>query len=101
MHLGLLVARLVIPHPVGVLLERLADTGDVSMPEDAEHAGEERALAAVALDVLRGEEEHQRLRHGEALGLVVSPTHVTALGAPTSGTRGSRGNDFQVSLIQA
>ncbi len=46
-----------------VLLQRLADAGDVAVAEDAQHPGEERLLHPVALDVLRGQERHQRLRH--------------------------------------
>ncbi len=55
---------------------------------------------AVPLDVLRGEEQHQRLGHGEPLGLVAPAHRATPAGA-TSGTRGSRGMATQVRRIQA
>ena len=65
MHHRLLVAALVVAK-VGVLLERLADAGDVAVAEDAEAAGEEGLLHAVALDVLLLEEGDQRLGHRQA-----------------------------------
>ncbi len=58
----LLVASLVVAE-VGVLLERLADAGDVAVAEDAEAAGEEGLLHAVALGILLLQERDQRLCH--------------------------------------
>jgi hypothetical protein len=88
-HLRLLVARLVVAQAAGVLLQCLADTGDVAVPEDAEHAGEERPLDPVPLDPLRREEAHQGLSHGEADRGGGATRHRTASAALTSGTRGS------------
>src|SRR5438477_13119 len=45
-----------------VLLEGLADAGDVAVAEDAEDARQEGALRAVALDLLLGQEGDERLR---------------------------------------
>ena len=61
----LLVARLVERQQVAVLLQRLADAGDVAVAEDAEAAGEEALAAAVALDLLRRQESDERLGDGE------------------------------------
>ena len=61
----LLVAGLVERQQILVLLERLPQAGQVAVPEDAEAAGEEAPALAVALDLLRGEEAHQRLRDGK------------------------------------
>ena len=63
---GLLVAGLVVGHGVGVLLERLADAGDVAVAEDAEAACEEALLRPVPFDVLVREEPNQRLGHRES-----------------------------------
>jgi hypothetical protein len=59
----LLVPRLVVAEAVAGLLEGLADAGDVAVPEDPEHPGEEGLLAPVALDVLLGQELDDGLRH--------------------------------------
>jgi hypothetical protein len=64
-HHRLLVARLVIGEQLLVLLERLAEPGQVAVAEDAEAAGEEAAALAVALDLLDGEKAHQRLGDGQ------------------------------------
>jgi hypothetical protein len=61
-HHRLLVARLVVGQQVGVLVQRLADAGDVPVPEDAEAAGEEALPVAVAFGVLRCEKANERLR---------------------------------------
>ena len=71
-HLRLLVAALVIAELGRVLLQGLANAGDVAVAEDAPHAGEEAVLVAVAGDVLIGEVFDQRLRHGESEGLLLS-----------------------------
>ena len=71
-HHRLLVARQVVAQ-AAVLLQRLADAGDVAVAEDAEHAGEERRRRAVALDLLGGQERDQRLRHRHPHG-----RHLTA-----------------------
>src|ERR671916_234720 len=57
----LLVAGLVVREAVGVLLERLADAGDVTVAEDTEAASEETSLRSVSLYVLLRQETHQRL----------------------------------------
>ncbi len=64
-HHGLLVAAEVVAE-VGVFLQRFADAGDVAVSEDAEAAGEEALLGAVARNVLLLEEGDERLRHSEA-----------------------------------
>ena len=72
-------ALLVAGHDVGhlalarvggdlVLQQRLADAGDVAVPEDAEGALNEPMLDAVALGVLVGEEPDRRLGDGQADG---------------------------------
>ena len=99
MHHGLLVAG----QDVGQrrrgrlelgLQQRLADTGDVAVPEDAEAAGEQLLPLAVALGVLDAQESHQRLRDGEPtviassesctrlLGLVIGSLRTAAGGRP-------------------
>ena len=65
-HHRLLVARHVIRQELRPLEERLADPGDVAVPEDPPDPREESPLHAVALDVLRREEAHQRLRHRQS-----------------------------------
>jgi hypothetical protein len=64
-HHRLLVARLVVREKLRALVERLAEAGDVAVPEDPEAAAEEALLDAVALDELRGEEPEQGLPRGE------------------------------------
>jgi hypothetical protein len=59
----LLVAGLVVWEAACVLLERLADTGDVTVTEDTEASGEEAVFDPVSLYVLLGQEAHQRLGH--------------------------------------
>jgi hypothetical protein len=54
----LLVAGLVVRKAVRVLLECLADTGDVTVAEDTEASGEEVAFDPVSLYVLLGQEAH-------------------------------------------
>ena len=49
----LFVAALVIAQRAAGLVQGLADAGDVAVAEDAEHAGEERLLPAVAFAALR------------------------------------------------
>ena len=49
-----------------MLVQRLPDPGEVAVTEDAEAAGEEAAALAVALDLLYGEEAHQRLGDRES-----------------------------------
>ncbi len=65
MHHALLVARLVVAQGAGVLLQRLADAGDIAVPENTPAPGEERSLDAVTLDLLLGEEQDERLGHGQ------------------------------------
>ena len=69
MHHGLLVASQDVPQRLRLLQfgleQRLADPGDIAMPEDPKAAGEELLLLAVGFGVLGSEELHQRLRHGE------------------------------------
>ena len=66
--LGLLVAALVIAQLGRVLLEGLAEAGDIAVAEDAPGAGEEGVFAAIAGDVLGGQVADEGLRHGEAGG---------------------------------
>ncbi len=62
-HHRLLVARQVVAHRAALFLQRLPDAGDVAVPEDAEHAAEERLFAAVTRGSLLRQESHHRLRH--------------------------------------
>ena len=48
-----------------MLRQRLTDAGDVAVTEDPQAAGEEPLSPAVSLDVLRGQEPHERLGHRE------------------------------------
>ena len=66
MHHRLLVAGLVVGEELRALVQRLADPGDVAVPEDAEAAAEEAVLDAVALDELARQEADEGLRGGEA-----------------------------------
>jgi hypothetical protein len=69
----LLVAALHIGQQVLVLLQRLAEAGDVPVTEDAEAAGEEAPPLPVALDLLRGEKAHERLADREAYAHRATP----------------------------
>src|SRR6185503_19180918 len=89
----LLVARRVVREQVAVLLQRLAEPGDVAVAEDPEAAGEEAVADAVALDLLRGEEAHQGLGDGQS--------HAVLPAAAVSGSRGSTSRPSQVARIQA
>jgi hypothetical protein len=61
-HHGLLVATQDIAQRLGFfqlgLEQRLADPGNVSMPKDAQAAGEELLLFAIGFGVLGSEELH-------------------------------------------
>ena len=70
-HHRLLVPRLAVGEEVGPLVERLPDPGDVAVPEDAEAAAEEALPHAVALDLLDGEEPHERLGGGQPHALTL------------------------------
>ena len=85
--LGLLVLGPVVGHVLGVaeLLERLAQAGDVAVPEDAPDPGDEALLAAVALDVLAGHEADDGLTHGQPDSL-----HRSLLAQPIATTVSSR-----------
>ncbi len=74
MHHPLLAARLVVGQQLGALVERLADSGDVAVAEDAEAAAEEPLLDPVALNVLGREEPDQRLcgRESQSSALIAS-----------------------------
>ena len=63
---ALLVARRVVGQQVAVLVQRLAQPGDVAVTEDPVAAGDEPLAPAVALGLLDGQEAHQRLGHGQA-----------------------------------
>src|SRR5204862_1240553 len=65
----LFIACLVVAEAVAGLLEGLAQASHVAMAEDAEHAGKEPVLDAVALDRLGGEETDHGLRGGQPNGL--------------------------------
>jgi hypothetical protein len=55
------------------LLQGLANTGHVSVAEDAPHSGEERLFGAIALNILILQEQDERLRHGESPGVHARP----------------------------
>ena len=86
----LLVARRVVGQQVVVLLQRLAEAGDVAVAEDAEAAGEEALAPPVALDVLGGEEADERLRDGEATVLMPGPLEVGQASASRRRRRAAR-----------
>src|SRR6185503_19710116 len=89
----LLVARRVVGEQVAMLLQRLAEPGDVAVAEDPEAAREEALAGAVALDLLHGQEAHERLGDGQS--------HAVLPGAAVSGSRGSRSRSSQVVRIHA
>ena len=91
-HHGLLVPALVVPQVIARLQQRLADTGDVAVTEDAEAASKEPAGDAVALAVLDGEEADEGLRHRQPHG--ASPAEVR-------GSRASTCWDSQLPRIHA
>ena len=64
-HHRLLVARLIVTEAPGVLLERLADTGDIAMSENPPATGEKGCFNAVALDVLVRQKQDKRLGGGQ------------------------------------
>ena len=55
-HHGLLVAGLVVGQVLPVFVERLADSGDVAVAENAEYGGDEPPFHAVALAELDGKD---------------------------------------------
>ena len=65
----LLVAGEAVAEQLRALIEGLAETCHVAVPEDAEAAGEELLLDPVPLHALGGEEAQQGLGHGQAGGL--------------------------------
>ena len=89
--LALLVLGAVVRHValVAELLERLAETRDVAVPEDPPHAGDEALLRPVALDVLLRQEADDGLpdrqpnrAHSVAPHLAVRPVRVVTIGRP-------------------
>ena len=93
---ALLVAGHVVGELVRVLAQGLADAGDVAVAEDAEAAGEQALLPAVALAVLVGQELDQGLGHGQPSGA----GHQLPPG-PVMGRRGSMSWPSQVPRTQA
>ncbi len=78
-HVGLGVGdrgmrhRLLVVRPVGrkliaIPVQGFADTGDVAVAEDREHAAEQRPDAGTGVGRERGEIAHQRLRRGQPDG---------------------------------
>ncbi len=65
MHAGLLVAHQDI-WKIEILLQRLADAGDISVAKDAEHSGKKLMLPAISLHILILEKANQRLCCGHA-----------------------------------
>ena len=80
------------------LEQRLGDARHVAVPEDAEAAGEEPLLGAVALGPLDGQEPDQRLGDGEPYGTHAAPSLPAA---DVSGSRGSTCWPRQVPRTQA
>lgn len=66
MNACLLVLALVVSE-IRVLLQRLADSRDTSVAEDAPRAMKEPKFASVTFDILLSEECKQGLRHGQSL----------------------------------
>jgi len=65
MHHSLLVAKQIVGQP-GILLERLAHTGNVAMSEDSQTAFEQPMLHPIPFRILVLEEPNDGLRDGEA-----------------------------------
>ena len=86
----LLVARKHVGHLVALLEQRLADARHVAVPEDAEAAGDQALLDAVALGVLVAQEPDERLGDRQP--------HEPD---PVIGSRGSTSWPVQVSRIHA
>jgi hypothetical protein len=61
MYHRLLVSRLVVTKVRSALVERLANTGNVAVAENAEHPREKCMLIAVAFDILVAEESYHCL----------------------------------------
>ena len=105
MHHRLLVADQVIRDAL-ILLQGLADAGDVSVPENSEATLKKPVLFSIALAVLVLEKCDHGLRHGEASshpnfprGMV--PRDLLSMSHAHPLTRGSRGSvSFQVDRIQ-
>jgi hypothetical protein len=90
-HHRLLVARQVVGQVRAAgqrgLEQRLPDAGHVAVPEDAEAAGDQPLLDAVALAVLGGEETDDCLGDRQPAGGHSSPTAVSSA-ASTSPSAG-------------
>ena len=81
--------------------QRLADPGDVAVPEDAEAALDQPVPYAVALGPLRGEETDDRLADGEPHGTSPLPGRAAREPGYAIGSRGSTGWSGQVPRIHA
>src|SRR5207253_421727 len=90
-HLGLLVARLVVAER-GCLLQCLADAGQIAVAENTEAASEKRLLDPIALHELRLEVSDDRLCGGKATRLshVDGPPTVSRTARPERGSGGWR-----------
>ena len=77
---------------LGLLQQRLPDAGDVAVAEDAEAAGDQPLLVAVALGVLGGQEADEGLGDGQShaclLPELIGSRGIHVLAVP--GSRGSR-----------
>ena len=86
MHHGLFVSGQVVAQIVATFEQRLSETGDVAVAEDAKATREEALLNAVAFYVLDGEEAHERLGdrqpHALALAEVIGSLGVDVLPKP-------------------
>ena len=89
MHHGLFVPRHVKRQDGGPVQERLANPRDVSVTEDAEHAGKEVVLAPVTGDLLTAKKSDERLCDREPLGLHHHPPFA-ATNDSTSGSVGMK-----------
>ena len=60
-HHGLFVARLKVGKVLAVLIQRLAESGDIAMAKNAEDAGNQAPLPPITLAELHGEKLHHSL----------------------------------------
>jgi len=61
----LLVMRAQRRQPLACAVQRLAEAGDIAMPENRKDTGKQRNLATIDFARLRGEIASERLRHCE------------------------------------
>ena len=67
MYHRLFVTGLVETEGIGILMQRLTDTSNVSVPEDSEHTGKKLGFVSISFDILLSEKLNDGLSHREFL----------------------------------